>query len=98
MGFEPTTSAVTGQRSNQLNYRTILEVMIGVEPTIPDLQSGALPLGDITIFYGDSDRILTCSLYLRDSVLIVKLPNHLLVSAERFELPFTASETGVLPD
>ena len=24
MGFEPTTSAVTGQRSNQLNYRTIL--------------------------------------------------------------------------
>ena len=32
MGFEPTTSAVTGQRSNQLNYRAIMVEVNGLEP------------------------------------------------------------------
>ena len=33
MGFEPTTSAVTGRRSNQLNYEAIALVeATGLEP------------------------------------------------------------------
>ena len=32
MGFEPTTSAVTGQRSNQLNYQTLMVGATGLEP------------------------------------------------------------------
>ena len=32
MGLEPTTSAVTGRRSNQLNYQAIMVEVIGLEP------------------------------------------------------------------
>ena len=32
-GFEPATSAVTGQRSNALNYTPKLERVVGLEPT-----------------------------------------------------------------
>ena len=32
-GLEPSTSAVTGRHSNQLNYQTILVAGVGFEPT-----------------------------------------------------------------
>lgn len=34
---------------------------------------------------------------LEGRCLSIRLRGHLLISAERLELPFTASETGVLP-
>ena len=37
MGLEPTTSAVTGLRSNQLNYQANLVGTIGLEPMTPCL-------------------------------------------------------------
>ncbi len=38
-GLEPSTSAVTGRRSNQLNYqaKNIMVVAIGLEPMTPCL-------------------------------------------------------------
>ena len=36
-GLEPLTSAVTGRRSNQLNYRTKLELMAGFGPATSSL-------------------------------------------------------------
>ena len=30
MGFEPTTSAVTGRHSNQLNYQAIYFIIFGI--------------------------------------------------------------------
>ena len=35
IGLEPTTSAVTGRHSNQLNYRAVLVTPAGFEPTNP---------------------------------------------------------------
>ena len=32
-GLEPSTSGVTGQRSNRLSYRAVLAGAVGIEPT-----------------------------------------------------------------
>ena len=63
-GLEPATPGVTGRYSNQLNYRTIVQIfepMEGIEPTTPRLQitcSGQLSyIGNVVSFLKGDAKI-----------------------------------------
>ena len=57
-GLEPPTSRLSGVRSNQLSYRpiTIMERVMGIEPTTRAWKALVLPL-NYTRIYGREDRI-----------------------------------------
>ena len=43
-GLEPSTSRLSGVRSNQLSYRPIYFTGVGIEPTLEVLETSVLPL------------------------------------------------------
>ncbi|CAF0704853.1 conserved hypothetical protein [Candidatus Methylacidithermus pantelleriae] len=50
-GLEPSTSRLSGVRSNQLSYRPKMERVMGIEPTTSAWKAGVLPLNYTRISY-----------------------------------------------
>jgi hypothetical protein len=57
-GLEPSTSRLSGVRSNQLSYRPTLAGAVGIEPTLEVLETSVLPLNYAPI-NGGGGRIRT---------------------------------------
>ena len=74
--FYAETECYVKRRQHGLRARFFMAGILGFEPRMPDSESGALPLGDIPIYWSETDFIessLFCKRFYSIILLVVKV-------------------------